>query len=97
MGAVVGQNDGRRPRYQLPTNQDWPADARVEVIPYAPEPINVTALVEWPDGTRQEVAAQAVRWAGERVHVTWHDYGRSGGTVNVWLHARDVRRRANDL
>ena len=90
---MVGQNEGRRPSHQLPVNQDWPADARLEVIGYAPEPVDVTARVEWPDGTLQQVAARAVRWAGERVHVTWYDHGRCGGTVNVWLNASDVARR----
>ncbi|KNX39671.1 hypothetical protein VV01_00335 [Luteipulveratus halotolerans] len=89
----MGQNDGRRPQHQLPTNQDWPSDARLERIGYAPHPIDVTARVEWPDGTHQHVAAKAVRWLGERVHVTWRDYARCGGTVNVWLNARDVQRR----
>lgn len=93
--GMTGAHGGvSSPRHWRPVNQDWPQVASARAIPYAPVPLTVEVRVEWPDGSQGWVGAKAVRWCGRRVHVRWHDLPRCGGTVNVWMHAKDIRRLA---
>jgi hypothetical protein len=57
----------------------------------APEPIPVTARIEWERDGEELLDTTAVAWAGRAVLVRIHDRRRQ--TLGVWLKAGDVRRR----